>query len=156
MIRIQEHDFDSNAENKKLIQPAKTGALVTFTGLVREFGDNAQQATNTSFLLEYYPGMTESVLEKIEASAHQQWDLQNTCIIHRVGHLKPSDQIVYIGVTSAHRKHAFPACEYMIDLLKTQAPFWKKEGNSWVEAKESDTAAAKEWLHKITHSKDTK
>jgi len=153
MITIQETDFDAQAENQKLIIPSQTGALVNFVGLVREFNHTSHRDEtnkNNTFFLEHYPGMTERVLRDIEASAHNQWDLQNTSIIHRVGYLKPSDQIVYIGVTSAHRKHAFAACEYMIDLLKTQAPFWKKEGNTWVEAKESDTAAANNWLNKAT------
>lgn len=151
MISIQEADFDSQIENQKLIIPSQTGALVNFVGLVREFNqspDNNGSNKNNTFFLEHYPGMTERVLHDIEASAHKRWDLQNTSIIHRVGYLKPSDQIVYIGVTSAHRKHAFAACEYMIDILKTQAPFWKKEGSKWVEAKESDTAAANVWLKK--------
>ena len=155
MITIQEADFNAQVENQKLILPSKTGALVNFVGLVREFNHTSNNEMidknkNNAFFLEHYPGMTERVLRDIEASAHKQWDLQNTSIIHRVGYLKPSDQIVYIGVTSAHRKHAFAACEYMIDLLKTQAPFWKKEGNTWVEAKESDTAAANNWLNKTT------
>lgn len=153
MISIQETDFDPQKENQKLIIPSQTGALVNFVGLVREFNRSSHDDDidkNNTFFLEHYPGMTERVLRDIEASAHKQWDLQNTSIIHRVGYLKPSDQIVYIGVTSAHRKHAFAACEYIIDILKTQAPFWKKEGNTWVEAKESDTAAANNWLNKTT------
>lgn len=151
MISIQEADFDPQKENQKLIIPSQTGALVNFVGLVREFNlaSNHDKAKESSaFFLEHYPGMTERVLSDIETSAHKRWDLQNTSIIHRVGYLKPSDQIVYIGVTSAHRKHAFAACEYMIDILKTQAPFWKKEGNTWVEAKDSDTTAANVWLKK--------
>ncbi|WP_086932990.1 molybdenum cofactor biosynthesis protein MoaE [Agarilytica rhodophyticola] len=141
MISIQQHDFDIAEEYDSLLHKNSTGAIVTFVGRVRDFAQADKQ-----FYLQHYPGMTEKVLTEIEQQAHQRWSLLATRIIHRVGHLQVDDQIVYVGVSSEHRKNAFQACEYMIDILKTQAPFWKKEGQTWVEAKTSDEAAANIWL----------
>lgn len=141
MIAVQSCDFNIQDEYEKLIETANTGAIVTFVGRVRDF--DAQQKT---FFLQHYPGMTEKVLHKIEQSALQRWDLLQTRIIHRVGQLAIDDQIVYVGVSSRHRRDAFAACEFIIDILKTEAPFWKKEGEKWVEAKHSDQLAADKWL----------
>ncbi len=142
MISIQTEDFDAGREYEKLVQAGETGAVVTFVGRVREFDNRSGE----EFYLEHYPGMTENVLQKIESNACQRWQLQQTCIIHRVGSMKAGDQIVFVGVSSTHRKQAFEACEYIIDILKTQAPFWKKEGNQWVAANEADNDAADKWL----------
>ena len=141
MISVQTDDFNVQAEYEALCQDNTTGAIVTFVGRVRDFGKPGED-----FFLQHYPGMTEKVLEKIELSAHKRWDLIKTRVIHRVGQLNLNDQIVFIGVSSKHRKTAFAACEYIIDILKTEAPFWKKEGGDWVEAKDSDNSAADKWL----------
>ncbi len=146
-IRIQEQDFNLNEEYQLLRQDCPSiGAAVTFVGLMREFNDGDEVS---SLYLEHYSGMTEKVLEKIVLQAQQRWKLQCINIIHRVGELRPSDQIVYVGVTSAHRGEAFSACEFIMDFLKTQAPFWKKEqtsnGERWVDAKESDQNAQQRW-----------
>jgi molybdopterin synthase catalytic subunit len=126
MIRVQTDDFNPGVELEQLRSEnnGQAGAMVSFTGLVRDLneGDNITQLT-----LEHYPGMTEKALTKIEAQANEQWDLTATLIIHRVGPLQPNDNIVLVVAASMHRKQAFQACEYMIDTLKTNAPFWKKE-----------------------------
>ena len=126
MIRVQTDDFNPGFELEQLRQENNglAGAMVSFTGLVRDLneGDNITQLT-----LEHYPGMTEKALTKIEAQANKQWELTATLIIHRVGPLTPNDNIVLVVAASMHRKQAFQACEYMIDTLKTNAPFWKKE-----------------------------
>jgi molybdopterin synthase catalytic subunit len=126
MIRIQTGDFNPGDELELLRREnkGKAGAMVSFTGLVRDLneGDNITQLT-----LEHYPGMTEKALAKIETQANAQWELTATLIIHRVGPLKPNDNIVLVVAASMHRKQAFTACEFMIDTLKTNAPFWKKE-----------------------------
>lgn len=144
MITIQTEDFDAGSEYEALVQPGDTGAIVTFVGRVREFAKNPGEV----FFLEHFPGMTESVLLDVESKARQRWQLQQTRIIHRIGKLAAGDQIVFVGVSSAHRKPAFEACEYIIDILKTQAPFWKKEGGGWVEANEADNDAANKWLNR--------
>ena len=141
MISVQASDFDSAEEYRQLVREGVTGGIVTFVGLVRDFNNE-----NKNFELQHYPGMTEKVLNNIESAAHQKWNLIASRIIHRVGTLKPGDQIVYVGVSAAHRKDSFSACEFIIDLLKTQAPFWKKEGDAWVDAKTSDQDAANRWL----------
>ncbi|WP_053980852.1 molybdenum cofactor biosynthesis protein MoaE [Marinagarivorans algicola] len=139
-ITIQTHDFCQNTLYEQLRGHRQTGAIVTFTGLVREFaGEHAMQ-------LEHYPTMTQAVLNTIAEQATEQWQLQAATIVHRVGRLTPCEQIVFVGVASNHRQAAFDACHYMIDLLKTRAPFWKKEGAHWVEAKTTDQEAAKRWL----------
>ena len=126
MIRVQTVDFNPGDELEQLrsVNNGKAGAMVSFTGLVRDLneGDNITQLT-----LEHYPGMTEKALAKIETQANAQWELTATLIIHRVGPLQPNDNIVLVVAASMHRKQAFAACEFMIDTLKTSAPFWKKE-----------------------------
>jgi molybdopterin synthase catalytic subunit len=136
MIRVQTGDFDVGAELEQLrrINNGRAGAMVSFTGLVRDInaGDSVAEMT-----LEHYPGMTEKALEKIEQEANTRWELTASLIIHRVGALQPNDNIVLVIAASKHRKQAFQACEFMIDTLKTEAPFWKKEtlpeGTRWVE-----------------------
>jgi molybdopterin synthase catalytic subunit len=136
MIRVQTDDFDPGIELEQLRSRSagQAGAIVSFTGLVRDL--NAGEAVS-QMTLEHYPGMTEKALAKIEQAASEQWDITATLISHRVGLLAPNDHIVFVAAASPHRKQAFRACEYMIDYLKTQAPFWKKEtlqdGTRWVE-----------------------
>jgi molybdopterin synthase catalytic subunit len=126
MIRVQTDDFNPGAELERLRKEnnGQAGAMVSFTGLVRDLN---QDDTITQLTLEHYPGMTEKALTKIEAQANEQWELTATLIIHRIGPLKPNDNIVLVIAASRHRKQAFEACEFMIDTLKTNAPFWKKE-----------------------------
>ncbi len=147
MIRIQESDFDLSAEIANLRKgDRQVGAVVSFLGTVRDMNVGSEVHSMT---LEYYPGMTEKALEAIVAQAKARWDIRNTLIIHRVGPLKPEDQIVLVAVTSAHRAEAFAACEFMMDYLKTAAPFWKKEetadGGRWVDARVADDAAMARW-----------
>lgn len=141
MISIQTQDFDQHAEYLSLAQRPDTGAIVTFVGRVRDLDSSAK-----GLLLEHYAGMTEKVLVNIVTQARQRWELHDVRIIHRIGELAVNDQIVFVGVSAQHRKAAFAACEFIMDFLKTQAPFWKKEGDTWVAAKESDTDAADQWL----------
>ena len=146
-VRVQEADFDLNAELAALrASDARIGAVVSFVGLVRDINDGAGVSEMT---LEHYPGMTEKALEAIEAEARARWDIYGTLVIHRVGPLKPCDQIVLVAVTSAHRGEAFAACEFIMDYLKTRAPFWKREttpeGARWVDARETDDSAAERW-----------
>ena len=146
MIQIQTEDFDLAAEYAALGKSHSTGAVVTFIGKVRDFnqGDNVSGLT-----LEHYPGMTEKSLAKILVEAETRWSIQGVKVIHRVGELALGDQIVFVGVASMHRGDAFQACEFIMDYLKTQAPFWKKEatetGSHWVDARETDTTAADRW-----------
>ncbi len=146
-IRVQTEDFDLSKEVAALrADDARTGAIVSFVGVVRDFNDGSGVA---EMELEHYPGMTEKALEDIVAQAQSRWDIFNALVIHRVGPLKPLDQIVLVAVTSAHRGEAFAACEFIIDYLKTQAPFWKKEqtpnGARWVDARATDDAALQKW-----------
>ncbi|MFV1922125.1 MAG: molybdopterin synthase catalytic subunit MoaE [Methylotenera sp.] len=146
-VRVQTEDFDVAAELASLKSPkADIGAIVTFIGMVRDLNDGDTVKTLT---LEHYPGMTEKSLCAIEHQAKSRWDIIQSLIIHRVGTLKPSDQIVLVAVTSSHRAEAFSACEFIMDYLKTKAPFWKKEntshGERWVEAKSSDDEAQARW-----------
>ena len=147
MIRVQSGDFDIGAEIAALTA-GKThiGGVVTFTGLVRDFACDAAVSTMT---LEHYPGMTERMLADIEAEAHQRWPLDASLIVHRYGPLKPGDNIVLVITASAHRQAAFEAAEFLVDWLKTKAPFWKREagpgGDRWVEAKAVDDTAAARW-----------
>ena len=135
MIRVQHEDFDPGAELEKLRAglQAGAGAVVSFIGLVRELNEGE---AITAMTLEHYPGMTEKALESIAAEAITRWKLLDAFIIHRIGPLEPNDRIVLVIAASAHRKDAFRACEFMIDALKTKAPFWKKEttshGSRWV------------------------
>lgn len=152
MISVQTQDFDIGALYKQVTasdnNPLGYGAIVTFVGRVRDF--NLEQ-TVSGLSLEHYPGMTEKALMNISQQAKKRWPISDPIIIHRVGDLQPGDQIVYIGVASAHRKAAFEACEFLIDYLKTQAPFWKKEktdaGYQWIDARESDQNAATKWAN---------
>ncbi|QQX80420.1 molybdopterin synthase catalytic subunit MoaE [Shewanella sp. KX20019] len=149
MIRVQTADFSVPEEYQLISQDNGDGAVVTFVGKVRDFNDGSAV---TDLTLEHYPGMTEAVLNQIEAEARERWPLNQVTIIHRVGRMALGEQIVFIGVTSAHRKAAFAACEFLIDFLKTKAPFWKleagEEGASWVEARDSDEQAANVWNKK--------
>lgn len=146
-VRIQTEDFDLSTEIAALrAGRAGVGAVVSFIGTVRDIN----QGTGVSSLtLEHYPGMTEKSLQAIVAQAKSRWQLDEVLVIHRVGPLQPLDQIVLVAVTSAHRGEAFEACEFVMDWLKTRAPFWKKEatpqGERWVDARESDDTAAARW-----------
>lgn len=147
MISIQQEDFSLVVEYEKLKADApKIGAIVTFTGLVRDLNDDEEV---TGLFLEHYPGMTEKVLAQLIEDAKQRWPILNARIIHRVGALKASDQIVFVGVNSEHREAAFAACEFLMDFLKTKAPFWKREqresGDTWVDAKTTDQERATRW-----------
>ena len=146
-IKIQESDFDVSAEIAALRKgDPRVGAVVTFLGTVRDMNDGSQVKGMT---LEHYPGMTEKALQEILDQAKARWDIYQALVIHRVGPLLPEDQIVLVAVTSAHRGDAFAACEFIMDYLKTEAPFWKKEwtteGPRWIEARSSDGAAAARW-----------
>ena len=145
---MQTADFDAGAEIARLTAGRiDIGAVVTFTGIMR--GDSAGRAI-ASMLLEHYPGMTESELARVEAEAHGRWPLQASLIVHRVGTLKPGDNIVLVVTASPHRQAAFNAAEFLMDYLKTSAPFWKKEiaadgQAAWVEARRSDDLAVDRW-----------
>jgi len=146
-VRVQTEDFDLSAEVAALrAGRPNVGAVACFVGTVRDVNEGAGVASMT---LEHYPGMTERALEAIVAQARGRWDLDDCLVVHRVGTLAPLDQIVLVAVSSAHRGEAFAACEFIMDYLKTQAPFWKKESTSqgarWVEARESDDEAAARW-----------
>jgi molybdopterin synthase catalytic subunit len=146
-ISVQSKDFDFAQEYQKLRDSNNSdGALVTFVGLVRDM--NLQKSVSGLFL-EHYPAMTEKVLNNIVDNARAKWQLGSVSLIHRVGQLKVSDQIVFVGVTSQHRQSAYQANEFIMDYLKTQAPFWKKEtttdGDNWIEAKASDMQKSKDW-----------
>lgn len=146
-VVVQTEDFDvaSFYETLKADAP-QIGAIVTFTGLVREFNDDASVE---ALYLEHYPGMTEQVLEGLVEEVAKRWPIINAIIVHRVGELRPADQIVFVGVNSAHREAAFAAAEYLMDILKTKAPFWKREqrpeGDKWLDAKASDEKRAEKW-----------
>lgn len=147
-VSVQAADFDTGAEIAALSAgDAEAGAVASFVGLVRTdklAGDQVEAMT-----LEHYPGMTEQALEDIVGAARQRWELRAVRVIHRVGRLLPGERIVFVGVASAHRGDAFAACEFIMDYLKTQAPFWKKEetarGARWVDARETDDRAASRW-----------
>ena len=147
MVRVQAEDFDVGAEIAQLRRGNPgIGAIASFIGLVRDVneGDRVSEMT-----LEHYPGMTERALEDIVQRAKARWDVLDVLVVHRVGRLRPLDQIVLVVVAGAHRGEAFAACEFVMDYLKTRAPFWKKEqtpdGGRWVEARDSDDAAAQRW-----------
>ncbi len=146
-IRVQTEAFDVAAviDGLRAGNPA-VGAIASFIGLVRDLNDGAPVTTMT---LEHYPGMTEKALHAIVVEAKERWDLIGVTVVHRVGELRPTDAIVLVAVASAHRGDAFQACEFIMDFLKTRAPFWKKEENSqgarWVESHNSDTRAAECW-----------
>ena len=146
-IRIQENDFDISAEIAALRKgDSRVGAVVSFLGTVRDMNEGSQVKGMT---LEHYPGMTEKALQEILDQAKTRWNIYQTLVIHRIGPLLPEDQIVLVVVTSAHRGEAFAACEFIMDYLKTAAPFWKKEDTSegarWVDARVTDDAAMARW-----------
>jgi molybdopterin synthase catalytic subunit len=146
-VKIQTEDFDLSAEVARLrAGEARAGAVVSFVGVVRDFNEGAGVA---EMELEHYPGMTEQALVDIVAQAKTRWPIFDALVIHRVGPLKPLAQIVLVAVTAAHRGEAFAACEFIIDYLKTAAPFWKKEqtpsGARWVDARATDDAALEKW-----------
>jgi len=146
-VRVQTGDFDVAREIAALrAGDRRVGAVAAFIGLVRDINDAAAVTTLT---LEHYPGMTEKALARIVDEAKSRWSVYDALVVHRVGELKPTDQIVLVVVTGAHRGEAFAACEFIMDYLKTRAPFWKKEqtpaGERWVEARTSDDDAAARW-----------
>jgi molybdopterin synthase catalytic subunit len=146
-VRIQTEDFDLNVEIAALrMANPKIGAVASFVGVVRDLNDGD---VVSNLFLEHYPGMTEKSLEDIITKAHARWDFFDATIVHRVGEMKPLDQIVLVIVTSAHRGEAFDACHFIMDFLKTDAPFWKREqtpsGARWVDARVADDAAAARW-----------
>lgn len=147
MNRIQQNDFNVADEYTRLVQLDNTGAIVTFTGLVRAEDDGEAVASLT---LEHYPGMTEKTLQAVEDEACSRWPLNQVCIIHRVGELKAGEQIVFIGVGSAHRAAAFAACEFIIDSLKTNVMLWKKQTDiagtgKWLTQKAADIEKSTKW-----------
>lgn len=155
MISVQHEDFDFSLEYQQLRERSlQSGAIVMFVGLVRDFSDNAEVSSLT---LEHYPGMTENVLNDIAQQAQQRWPLDGVRIIHRIGELHATDQIVLVGISSAHRIAAYEASQFIMDILKTEAPFWKKESTKseqgeteerWVNAKNSDSQQADNWKSK--------
>ena len=138
-VSVQREDFDLGAEVRAISRSSKTGAVASFVGLVRD----------VRMTLEHYPGMTESSIRTIVDEAAGRWNVMDCTVIHRYGDLETNDQIVLVAVASAHRGDAFAACEFIMDYLKTRAPFWKKEhhaaGASWVDARTSDDEAAERW-----------
>ncbi|HTO48605.1 MAG TPA: molybdopterin synthase catalytic subunit MoaE [Burkholderiales bacterium] len=146
-VRVQTGDFDVGAEIAALRGGnPRVGAVASFVGVVRDLNDADSVGRMT---LEHYPGMTEKAIEAIVSEARSRWDIIDVTVVHRVGELKPTDQIVLVVVASGHRGEAFAACEFIMDYLKTRAPFWKKEetpqGSRWVEARASDDDAAERW-----------
>lgn len=146
-VSVQQQDFDIAAEIATLTKGRhQVGALATFTGLVRDMNDGSGVQAMT---LEHYPGMTETALREIVEQARGRWDVDGVRVIHRFGRLMPGDQIVFVAVTSAHRGESFAACEFIMDFLKTRAPFWKREetpeGARWVDARDADDSAAERW-----------
>ena len=147
MIQVQEEDFQVDLLYKKLLQANKTGAVAMFVGLVRQFSDLPKEAC--SFELEHYPGMTERNLQTIVDEANARWALLDVAVVHRVGRLSVDDQIVFVGVSAAHRAEAFEACDFIMDYLKSRAAFWKKETQGsetqWVEANTKDAKSLSRW-----------
>lgn len=147
-VRVQEAPFDLGAELDAFAAARpEAGALASFVGLVRDLNDGAAV---TAMTLEHYPGMTEKMLARIEADARARWDLDDVLIVHRFGRMEPTEKIVLVAALSAHRQDAFDACRFLMDWLKTQAPFWKVEerpdgATRWVDARASDEAAAARW-----------
>ena len=149
-VRVQTEDFDVSREIAALRRDnPRIGAIASFIGVVRDLNDGDSVADMT---LEHYPGMTEKSVEAIITQARGRWEVLDALVIHRIGTLKPLEQIVLVVVTSAHRGDAFAACEFIMDFLKTRAPFWKKEqtgqGARWVDARAADDVAAERWLEK--------
>ena len=146
-VSVQETDFDVGAEIAALTDgDARAGAVASFVGLVRDVNDGSGVSEMT---LEHYPGMTEKALQEIVVEAKSRWNIYAVRVIHRVGRLLPTDRIVFVAVSSAHRGEAFAACEFIMDYLKTRAPFWTREvtpeGARWVDAREGDDHAAARW-----------
>jgi molybdopterin synthase catalytic subunit len=150
-VRVEEADFDPGVEIAALTEGRiDIGGLATFIGLVRERNDG--QAVS-GLTLEHYPGMTEKKLAEIEAEARRRWPLDAVSIIHRIGHMTPGERIVFVGTASAHRQAAFDACQFIMDYLKTEAPFWKAEAGPdgearWIDARDSDARAKERWSQK--------
>lgn len=158
MVTVQENDFDACALTASLRSrtAGKAGAVVTFTGYVRDYAEDA--ATHTLFL-EHYPGMCEREITELCETARQRWDVLDTVVVHRVGELHHKEQIVFVGVASAHRGQAFRACEFIIDTLKTRAPFWKRETlesgeRFWVQQNESDARKTASWQTPVSAQQD--
>ncbi len=149
-ISVQAEDFDISQEYRQLqTDNTQVGGIAMFTGLVRDLTDNPLTAMH----LEHYPGMTEASLQQTAEQAAERWPLIDIRIVHRIGKLTPGEQIVFVGVSSTHREAAFSACEFIMDILKTSAPFWKKElhqdgAGNWVDAKASDQQRAERWNDK--------
>ncbi|MGF1629972.1 MAG: molybdenum cofactor biosynthesis protein MoaE [Kiloniellaceae bacterium] len=148
MVRVQKEDFDVGRELAKLAEGNHAiGGLAVFVGLVRDMAGGSGISAMT---LEHYPAMTEKMLAEIEAEAKERWPLEASLVIHRYGRLEPGDRIVMVAAASAHRQAAFEACAFLMDWLKTKAPFWKleetDEGAQWVDARDSDDAAAARWV----------
>jgi molybdopterin synthase catalytic subunit len=146
-VRVQHEDFDTGAEIARMrLSRPDIGAVAAFVGQVRDVNNGNAVAAMT---LEHYPGMTEKSLQAIVDNAKSRWDIHDVLVIHRIGELRPTDQIVLVVVAGSHRGEAFAACEFIMDYLKTEAPFWKKEntpqGEHWVDARESDDTARKRW-----------
>lgn len=146
-VRVQHEDFDAGAEIARLrANNPKIGAVASFIGVVRDLNEGTAVGSIT---LEHYPGMTEKSLEAIAEQAKTRWNLSDVLIVHRIGTLAPTDQIVLVVTTSAHRGDAFAACQFVMDYLKTEAPFWKREvtgdGARWVDARETDALARERW-----------
>ena len=146
-VLVQEADFDVGVVLRAFREgDARIGAVASFLGLVRDLNDGSSVS---AMVLEHYPGMTEKALAEIVAEARSRWDIFDALVIHRIGPLMPCDQIVFVAVSSAHRGEAFAACEFIMDYLKTRAPFWKcettPEGARWVDARDSDDSAAARW-----------
>ena len=156
LIKVQTEDFDV-AEIVEALHRSNpgVGAVASFVGIVRDLNEDTEVGALT---LEHYPGMTERALGSIALQAHERWDIEALAIVHRVGRLTPTDRIVLVAVASAHRHHAFDACRFIMDYLKTEAPFWKKEstpdGERWVPSRESDAVAAARWNADSTQSAD--
>jgi molybdopterin synthase catalytic subunit len=151
-VRVQQEDFDLSAEVARLrAGDPRVGAVVTFVGTVRDLNEGAKVA---ELELEHYPGMTERALQDIVEQARARWPLYGALVVHRIGPMQPMEQIVLVAVSSAHRGEAFAACEFIMDYLKTEAPFWKKEqtpdGARWVDARVSDDAARARWADRQT------
>ena len=157
MIRVQREDFDLGTELGALTRDNPgVGGLCSFVGLVRDLhpdartpGRDSGQGRVEAMTLEHYPGMTEKMLERIDAEAHRRWPLEASLVIHRYGRMEPGERIVLVATASAHRQAAFESCQFLIDWLKTKAPFWKLEetpdGGRWVDARDSDDTAAARW-----------
>ncbi len=149
-VRVQADDFDTGLELERMRVGPHVGAIVSFTGLVRDDNEVAGRRERVGTLtLEHYPGMTERALEAIAAEAGERWSLIGLVVVHRYGTLQPTDRIVFVAASAPHRGDAFAACDFVMDYLKTRAPFWKKEtteaGERWVESRASDDRAAMRW-----------